>query len=39
MSKRLYDHLISTNYANISNKVQKEKKKSKPLAVSKGNNS
>ena len=27
MSKRLYDHLISTNYANINTKVKKEQKK------------
>ncbi len=28
MSKRLYDHLISTNYASISTKIKKETKKS-----------
>ncbi len=29
MSKKLYDHLTSVNYANISNKIKKAQKKSK----------
>ncbi|GAF89554.1 unnamed protein product [marine sediment metagenome] len=29
MSKKLYDHLTSVNYANISNKIKKAKKKNK----------
>ena len=28
MSKKLYDHIISTNYGNIDTKIKKEKKKS-----------
>ncbi len=39
MSKKLYDHLISTNYANISNKIQKEKKKSAARSVPPGDDS
>lgn len=27
MSKKLYEHIISTNYANINTKVKKEQKK------------
>ena len=27
MSKKLYDHITSTNYANINTKIQKEQKK------------
>ena len=34
MSKRLYDHITSTNYANINTKIQKEQKKSQPRKVS-----
>lgn len=29
MSKKLYDHLTSVNYDNISNKIKKAKKKNK----------
>ena len=29
MSKKLYDHLISVNYADISNTIKKAQKKSK----------
>ena len=36
MSKKLYDHFIATNYANIGVKVQQEKKKSKPQPTAKG---
>ena len=32
MSKKLYDHIISTNYGNIDTKIKKEKKKSQALA-------
>ena len=39
MSKKLYDHIISTNYANINTKVQKEKKKGKTRKVSGNKNS
>ena len=28
MSKRLYDHIISTNYANINTKIKEATKKS-----------
>ncbi len=28
MSKKLYEHLISTNYENISDKIKKAQKKS-----------
>ena len=34
MSKKLYDHITSTNYANINMKIQKEQKKSKARKVS-----
>ena len=34
MSKKLYDHITSTNYANINTKIQKEQKKSKSRKVS-----
>ena len=38
MSKKLYVHLTSTNYANINTKIQKEQKKSKPRKVSRKQN-
>ena len=38
MSKKLYDHIISTNYANINTKIQKEKKKNKARKVSRKQN-
>ena len=34
MSKKLYVHITSTNYANINTKIQKEQKKSKARKVS-----
>lgn len=39
MSKRLYDHLISTNYANINTKIKAATKKAAPRKVPSGNNS
>ena len=39
MSKKLYDHITSTNYANINTKIQKEQKKSKARKVSRKQNS
>lgn len=33
MSKKLYDHIISTNYANINTKIQMLKKKKKASKV------
>lgn len=38
MSKKLYDHLKSTNYGNITNKIKKLQKKAKPRKVSENNN-
>lgn len=38
MSKRLYDHLISTNYASIGTKIKKATKKAAPHKVPAGNN-
>ena len=35
MSKKLYDHFIATNYANIGVKIQQEKKKVKPQPTAK----
>lgn len=34
MSKKLYEHIISVNYAKVSERIKKEKKKSKPRDVS-----
>ena len=34
MSKKLYDHITSTNYANINTKIKKEQKKNKARKVS-----
>ena len=34
MSKKLYVHITSTNYANINTKIQKEQKKSQTRKVS-----
>ena len=39
MSKKLYDHITSTNYANINNKIKAAKKKSESRKVSAPNNS
>ena len=39
MSRKLYDHLTSTNYAGINTKIQKEQKKSKARPVSEGKDS
>tara|TARA_R110000787_G_scaffold279402_1_gene389516 strand:+ start:257 stop:397 length:141 start_codon:yes stop_codon:yes gene_type:complete len=39
MSKKLYEHIISTNYANINTKIKKATKKAAPRKVSTGNNS
>ena len=39
MSKKLYVHLTSTNYAGINTKIQKEQKKSKTRKVSGKQNS
>jgi hypothetical protein len=38
MSKRIYEHLISTNYASINTKIKKATKKAAPHKVSAGNN-
>jgi hypothetical protein len=38
MSKRIYEHLISTNYANINTKIKKATKKAAPHKVLAGNN-
>ena len=37
MSKKLYDHVTSVNYANINTKIKKEKKKTKAPKVSENN--
>ena len=37
MSKKIYDHIKSTNYGNITNKIKKLQKKAKPRKVSKDN--
>ena len=34
MSRKLYVHITSTNYANINTKIQEEQKKSKTRKVS-----
>lgn len=34
MSKKLYDHLISTNYEKIFDKIKEEKKKSNSRKIS-----
>ena len=39
MSKKLYEHIISTNYANINTKIKKATKKSPPRKVSSDDNS
>jgi len=39
MSRKLYVHTTSTNYANINTKIQKEQKKSKTREVSSPENS
>lgn len=38
MSKKLYDHITLTNYANINTKIQKEQKKGKTHKVSSSEN-
>tara|TARA_R110000868_G_scaffold173753_2_gene410104 strand:+ start:536 stop:664 length:129 start_codon:yes stop_codon:yes gene_type:complete len=38
MSKRIYEHLISTNYASINTKIKKATKKAAPSKVPAGNN-
>lgn len=38
MSRKLYDHLKSTNYEDISKKIKKLQKKAKPRKVSEDNN-
>ena len=38
MSKKLYDHITSTNYANINTKIKKEQKKNKTRKVSRKQN-
>lgn len=38
MSRKLYVHLTSTNYAEVNTKVQTQKKKSKPRRVSEQQN-
>ena len=35
MSKKIYDHIKSTNYGDITNKIKKLQKKAKPRKVSK----
>ena len=37
MSKKIYDHIKSTNYGNITNKIKKLQKKAKPHKVSEDN--
>ena len=37
MSRKIYQHLTSTNYENIGTKIQAAKKKSKPHKFSTGN--
>lgn len=37
MSKKIYDHIKSTNYGNITNKIKKLQKKAKPRKVSEDN--
>ena len=37
MSKKIYDHIKSTNYGNITNKIKKLQKKAEPRKVSKDN--
>ena len=39
MSKKLYDHIISTNYANINAKIKKATKKSGARKISGKQNS
>ena len=39
MSKKLYEHLISTNYANINTKIKKATKKNPPRKVPGNKNS
>ena len=39
MSKKLYDHITSTNYASINDKIKAEKKKGRSRKVSASNNS
>ena len=38
MSRKLYDHLKSVNYEDISKKIKKLQKKDKPRKVSQNNN-
>lgn len=38
MSKKLYDHIISTNYGNISNKIKNSKKKKSTPKISEKKN-
>ena len=38
MSKKIYDHIKSTNYGNITNKIKKLQKKAKPRKVSEQSN-
>ena len=38
MSKKLYDHITSTNYANINTNIKKETKKSGARKVSRKQN-
>ena len=39
MRRGLYEHLTSTNYANINTKIKKETKKAAPHKVPAGDNS
>ena len=39
MSKRIYEHLISTNYASINTKIKKATKKAAAHKVSTGDDS
>ena len=38
MSKKLYDHLISTNYEKINDKIKEEKKKRETYKLSEKQN-
>ncbi len=38
MSKKIYDHIKSTNYGDITNKIKKLQKKAKSRKVFKDNN-
>ena len=38
MSRKVYKHIKSTNYGNITNKIKKLQKKAKPRKVSENNN-